>query len=39
MDAVETEGKATGSSLDIVDVSEFGLTPTNNLICKPLDSQ
>lgn len=35
MDAIETEGKATGSSLDIVDVSEFGLTPATNLFASP----
>ena len=35
MEAVEEEGKATGSALDVVDVSEFGLTPVANIFASP----
>lgn len=35
MDAVETEGKATGSALDLVDISAFGLNPAGNLFASP----
>ena len=35
MDSVEAEGKATGSAIDIVDVSEYKLNPANNLFSSP----
>lgn len=35
MHAAEDEGKAAGSALDIVDVSDFGLTPDKNLFASP----
>lgn len=35
VDAVEAEGKATGSALDIVDISDFGLNPSCNLHANP----
>ncbi len=33
--ALEKEGKATGSALDTVDVTEYGLSPTKNIIANP----
>ena len=35
IDAAEAEGKATGSALDVVDVSDFGLSPTGNMFAGP----
>lgn len=35
MSAAEAEGKATADALDIVDISEFGLTPAGNLFAAP----
>lgn len=35
MSAAEEEGKATGSALDIVDVTEYGITPTMRLFASP----
>ena len=35
MDAAEAEGKATGSALDIVDVSDYQLNPAKNLFASP----
>ena len=35
MDAVEVEGKATGSSLDLVDITEFNLNPAQNIFASP----
>lgn len=35
IDAVEAEGKATGSALDIVDISDFALNPSYNLHASP----
>ena len=35
VDAIEAEGKATGSALDIADISDFGLNPSNYLHASP----
>ena len=35
VDAIEAEGKATGSALDVVDISDFGLNPSQNLHANP----
>lgn len=35
VDAIEAEGKATGSALDVVDVSDFALSPSQNLFASP----
>lgn len=35
IDAAEAEGKATGSALDVVDISDFRLTPTGNMFANP----
>ena len=35
VDSIEAEGKATGSALDIVDISDFGLSPSQNLHASP----
>ncbi len=35
MDAVEEEGKATGSAMDIVDLTDYGLSPAGNLFADP----
>ena len=35
IDAIEAEGKATGSALETVDISDFGLSPDRNLHASP----
>lgn len=35
VDSVEAEGKSTGSALDVVDVSDFALSPSRNLFASP----
>lgn len=35
VDAIEAEGKVTGSALDVVDVSDFSLSPSQNLFASP----
>ena len=35
MDAIESEGKATGSALDIVDITDFALSPAQNAFASP----
>lgn len=35
VDAIEAEGKATGSALDVENISDFALTPVRNLFASP----
>ena len=35
VDSVEAEGKATGSALAVVDISDFALSPSQNLFASP----
>ncbi len=35
VDAIEAEGKATGSALDIADISDFALSPAQNIFASP----
>jgi len=35
VDAIEAEGKATGSALDIADISDFAISPSMNIFANP----
>lgn len=35
VDSIEAEGKATGSALDVVDISDFALSPSRDLFASP----